>query len=96
MTTVQGGPDTRFMRRDLVDSDNGGWKRDVTPFEMSSVHYESSCEFNSYVESLDVDYRRATSDEVLDTKWEGAKECVYRWRVKLGVRCRLGMTRSPG
>ncbi|KAG7440628.1 uncharacterized protein BT62DRAFT_1012562 [Guyanagaster necrorhizus] len=37
---VKGGADTRFMKRVLLDPKNGGWKKNVTPFEMSDYHYD--------------------------------------------------------
>ncbi|KAK0421906.1 hypothetical protein EV421DRAFT_2066923 [Armillaria borealis] len=90
-SVVRGGPDTRYMRRLLVDPEDpevGCWKRTVTPFEMSDWHYEKPLAFNKYVESMPEDFRRATFDRVLNTDWEGAREKVYQWRIKPGVRCR--------
>ncbi len=72
---VHGGPDTRYMRRLLVDPEGGRWKRTVTPREMSE--YRNPLAFNNYVESMPGDFRRATIDRVLDTDWEGAREKVY-------------------
>ncbi len=51
---VEGGPDTRNMRRALVD---GGWKKNVTPFEMSNSRYDNPAVFNKYVENLPEDHR---------------------------------------
>ncbi len=68
---VHGGPDTRYMRRLLVDPEGGRWKRIVTPY-----HYKKPLAFNEYVESMPEDFRRATFDRVLDTDWEGARERV--------------------
>ncbi len=83
---VHGGPDTRYMRRLLVDPEGGRWKRTVTPREM--LEYRKPLTFNNYVESMPEDFRRATFDRVLDTDWEGAREKVFQWRIKPGVRCR--------
>ncbi|PBK81711.1 hypothetical protein ARMGADRAFT_1039089 [Armillaria gallica] len=85
---VHGGADTRFMRRSLMDPEYGGWKKTVTPFNMSNWHYKEPLTFNKYVESMPEDFRRATFDRVLDTEWEGAREKVDQWRIKPGVRCR--------
>ncbi|PBK81788.1 hypothetical protein ARMGADRAFT_1091014 [Armillaria gallica] len=82
---VEGGPDTRNMRRALVD---GGWKKNVTPFEMSDSRYDNPAVFNKYVENLPEGYRMEVFERVLDTDWDGAKEMVHRWRIKSGVRCR--------
>ncbi|KAG7441358.1 uncharacterized protein BT62DRAFT_937118 [Guyanagaster necrorhizus] len=87
---VHGGPDTRYMRRLLVDPENGRWKRNVTPYEMSDWHYAKPLAFNEYVESVPEDFRRATFERVLDTDWPGAREKVYQWRIRPGVRCRHG------
>ncbi|KAK0431068.1 hypothetical protein EV421DRAFT_2064960 [Armillaria borealis] len=82
---VEGGPDTRNMRRALV---NGGWKKNVTPFEMLDSRYDNPAVFNKYVENLPEDYRMKMFERVLDTDWDGAKEMVHRWRIKPDVRCR--------
>ncbi|KAK0235495.1 hypothetical protein EDD85DRAFT_77524 [Armillaria nabsnona] len=80
---VHGGPDTRYMRRLLVDPEGGRWKRTVTPY-----HHKKPLAFNNYVESIPDDFRRATFDRVLDTDLEGAREKVDQWRIKPEVRCR--------
>ncbi len=82
---VEGGPDTRNMRRALVE---GRWKKNVTPFEMSDSRYDNPAVFNKYVENLPEDYRMKMFERVLDTDWDGAKEMVHQWRIKSGVRCR--------
>ncbi|PBK71146.1 hypothetical protein ARMSODRAFT_1002995 [Armillaria solidipes] len=68
---VHGGPDTRYMRRLLVDPEDRRWRRTVTPY-----HYKKPLAFNNYVESMPDDFRRVTFDRVLDTDWEGAREKV--------------------
>ncbi len=88
MRVVRGGADTRFVRRILKDPESGGWKRMVTPFEMSDSSYNSPLKFNDYVESMPDDFRMATFDRVLDTDWEGAREKVHQWRIRPGVRCK--------
>ncbi len=85
---VRGAPDTRYMRRLLVNPENGPWKRTVTPYKMSNLHYKEPLVFNRYVESMPEDFRRETFERVLDTDWEGAREKVYQWRIRPGVRCR--------
>ncbi|PBK71125.1 hypothetical protein ARMSODRAFT_973600 [Armillaria solidipes] len=80
---VHGGPDTRYMRRLLVDPEGGRWKRTVTPREMSE--YRNPLAFNKYVENMPEDFRRATFDRMLDTDWEGAREKVYQWCIKPGA-----------
>ncbi|PBK71133.1 hypothetical protein ARMSODRAFT_1017059 [Armillaria solidipes] len=85
---VRGGPDTRYMRRLLVNPEDGPWKRTVTPYEMSNPHYKNPLVFNKYVESMPEDFRRMTFERVLDTDWEGAREKMYRWRIRPGIRCR--------
>ncbi|KAK0235448.1 hypothetical protein EDD85DRAFT_968404 [Armillaria nabsnona] len=90
MRVVRGGSDTRFMRRILKDPENGGWKRTVTPFEMTDSSYNSPLKFNDYVESMPDDFRMVMFDRVLDTDWEGAREKVHQWRIRPGVRWKLG------
>ncbi|SJL12430.1 uncharacterized protein ARMOST_15857 [Armillaria ostoyae] len=88
LSVAHGGADTRFMRRNLMDPEYGGWKKTVTPFNMSNWHYKEPLAFNMYVESMPEDFHRATFDRVLDTDWEGAREKVDQWRIKPGVRHR--------
>ncbi|KAK0490007.1 hypothetical protein EDD18DRAFT_562232 [Armillaria luteobubalina] len=88
MGAIYGAADTHFMRRILRDPEHGGWKKTVMPFEMSNWRYEEPLEFNEYVESLPEDFHRATFARVLDTDWEGARDNVYMWRIRPGVRCR--------
>ncbi len=57
---VRGGPDTQYIRRLLVDPEDGCWKRTVTPFDMSDWHYDKPLTFNKYVESMPDNFRRAT------------------------------------
>ncbi|KAK0421903.1 hypothetical protein EV421DRAFT_2042953 [Armillaria borealis] len=71
---VRGGPDTRYMRRLLLNPEDGPWKRTVTPYEMSDPHYDNPLVFNKYVESMPEDFRRETFERVLDADWEGARE----------------------
>ncbi|KAK0443592.1 hypothetical protein EV421DRAFT_1903608 [Armillaria borealis] len=52
LSVVHGGADTRFMRRNLMDPEYGGWKKTVTPFNMSNWHYKEPLAFNKYVESM--------------------------------------------
>ncbi|KAK0186762.1 hypothetical protein F5146DRAFT_142976 [Armillaria mellea] len=59
---VRGVPDTRYIRRLLVDTEDGRWKRTVTPFDMSDWHYDKPLVFNEYVESMPDDFRMATFD----------------------------------
>ncbi|SJL12441.1 uncharacterized protein ARMOST_15868 [Armillaria ostoyae] len=85
---VQGAPDTRYMRRLLLDPEDGPWKRTVTPYEMSNPYYSNPLVFNKYAESMPEDFRRETFERVWDTDWEGAREKVYQWRIRPGIRCR--------
>ncbi|PBK81774.1 hypothetical protein ARMGADRAFT_1020114 [Armillaria gallica] len=39
-SAVRGAPDTRYMRRLLVNPENGPWKRTVMLYEMSNPHYK--------------------------------------------------------
>ncbi|KAK0227475.1 hypothetical protein EDD85DRAFT_958095 [Armillaria nabsnona] len=71
---VNGGPDTRYMRRLLVDPESGHWKRTVTPYEMSDWHYKKPLALNEYVESMPEDFRQATFERVVGTDWPGARE----------------------
>ncbi len=87
-SAVRGAPDTHYTRRLLVNPENGPWKRTVTPYKMSNLHYKEPLVFNRYVESMPEDFRRETFERVLDTDWEGAREKVYQWRIRPGVRCR--------
>ncbi|KAK0431069.1 hypothetical protein EV421DRAFT_1929914 [Armillaria borealis] len=57
---VRGSPDTRYIRRLLVNFEDGCWKRTVTPFDMSDWHYDKPLTFNKYVESMPDNFRRAT------------------------------------
>ncbi|SJL12452.1 uncharacterized protein ARMOST_15879 [Armillaria ostoyae] len=57
---VRGGPDTRYIRRLLVDPEDGCWKRTVSPFDMSDWHYDKPLTFNKYVESMPDNFRRVT------------------------------------
>ncbi len=76
---VRAGPDTRYMRRLLLNPENGPWKRTVTPYEMSDPHYKNPLVFNEYVESMPEDFRRVMFERVLDTDWDGAREkCTSR------------------
>ncbi|KAK0443632.1 hypothetical protein EV421DRAFT_528438 [Armillaria borealis] len=85
---VRRAPDTRYIRRLLLNPEDGPWKRTVTPYEMSNPHYKDPLVFNRYVESMPEDFRRETFERVLDTDLEGAREKVYQWRIRPGVRCR--------
>lgn len=74
----------RYMRRLLVDSENGRWKRTTTPYEMSDWHYRKSFGIrmlrstsNEYVEIVPEDFRQATFERVADTDWPAAREKVY-------------------
>ncbi|KAK0421907.1 hypothetical protein EV421DRAFT_2026202 [Armillaria borealis] len=69
---VEGGADTRFMRRVLRDPKYGVWKRTVTPFETQD--YRTPLEFNEYVESMPEDFVTTTFEKVLGTDWDGARE----------------------
>ncbi|KAK0455764.1 uncharacterized protein EV420DRAFT_1644542 [Desarmillaria tabescens] len=73
---VQGGPDTCYLRRLLVDPEDGRWKRTVTPY-----HYKRPLPFNEYVESMPDDFRRVTFESVLNTDWEGAREKTTSFHV---------------
>ncbi|KAG7441355.1 uncharacterized protein BT62DRAFT_1011602 [Guyanagaster necrorhizus] len=42
---VEGGADTQFMRRELLDPENGGWKKNVTSFVMPDYHYDKPVDF---------------------------------------------------
>lgn len=86
---VEGGPDTRNMRRALADPKTGVWKRNITPFERSDSRYENPMVFIKYVESLPEDYRHATFERVLIEDCDEAQETAYRWEIRPGVRCRL-------
>ncbi len=85
---VRGAPDMRYMRRLLVNPENGPWKRTVTPYEMSNTHYKDPLVFNRCVESMPEDFRRKTFERVLDTDWDRTREKVYQWRIRPGARCR--------
>ncbi|PBK79292.1 hypothetical protein ARMGADRAFT_1040918 [Armillaria gallica] len=87
-SVVWRSPDTRRMRNLLVNPEDGPWKRTVTPYEMSDPHYKDPSVSNEYVESMPEDFRWVTFERVLDTDWEGAREKVYQWRIRPGVRCR--------
>ncbi|PBK71129.1 hypothetical protein ARMSODRAFT_1017057 [Armillaria solidipes] len=64
---INEGPDTRYMRRLLVDPENGRWKRTVTPYEMSDWRYIKLSVFNEYVESMPEDFRQAMFERVVGT-----------------------------
>ncbi|KAK0186767.1 hypothetical protein F5146DRAFT_143375 [Armillaria mellea] len=83
---IEGGADTRFMRRVLRDPKHRVWKRTVTPFEIQG--YRTPLEFNEYVESMPEDFVATTFEKVLGTDWDGAKEKVFQWRIRPGVWCR--------
>ncbi len=76
------------MRRILKDPESGGWKRTVTPFEMSDSSYNSPLKFNDYVESMPDDFRMATFDRVLDTGLGRGERKSASVAYKTGVRCR--------
>ncbi|SJL12468.1 uncharacterized protein ARMOST_15895 [Armillaria ostoyae] len=87
-SVIGASPDTRYTGNLLVNPEDGPWKRTVMPYEMSHPHYKNPLVFNEYVESMPEDFRRVTFESVLDTDWEGAREKVYQWRIRPGVRCR--------
>ncbi len=88
-SVIGASPDTRRMRNLLVNSEDGLWKRTVTPYEMSDPYYKDPpMVFNEYVESMPEDFRRVTFERGLDADWEGAREKVHQWRIRPGVRCR--------
>lgn len=68
---------------------DGEWKRNVTPFEMSDSRYDNPAVFNKYAENLPEEYRMEMFVRLLDTDWDVMKDMVHRWRIKLGVQCRL-------
>lgn len=57
-----------------MDPEYGGWKKTVTPFNMSNWHYKESLTFNKYVESMPEDFRRATFDSVGYRMGRGERE----------------------
>ncbi|KAK0209787.1 hypothetical protein IW262DRAFT_1302058 [Armillaria fumosa] len=64
-----------------------GWKKNVTPVEISDSGYDNPVVFNKYVEKLPDDYRMEMLERVSDMDWDGAKEMtladpmsVVNWR----------------